>query len=70
MMETTPRLFIYTSPILKNMYTIQPMAKFTYSTYVLLDAIKQVMSEEEFNELRIKLRGCKIKQIGDDKNKI
>lgn len=69
-MGNTPRLFIYTSPILKNMYTIQPMVKFSYSTYVLLDAIKQVMSEEEFNELRIKLRGCKIKQIGDDKDKI
>ena len=52
------------------MYTIQPMAKFSYSTYVLSDAIKQLMSEDELNELRINLRGCKIKQIGDDKNKI
>lgn len=63
MIETTPRLFIYTSPILKNMYTIQPMAKFPSNTYVLLDAIKQVMSEEEFNELRVKIRGCRLKQI-------
>lgn len=45
------------------MYTIQPMAKFPSNTYVLLDAIKQVMSEEEFNELRVKIRGCRLKQM-------
>lgn len=62
MEEYSPRTFIYTSPILKNIYTIQPMAKFPYNTYVSLEAVKNCLEEEAFNELKLRLREYKCRQ--------
>lgn len=66
-------IFIYTSPILKNMYTIYPMAKFPYETYVSLEAVKNCLEEDTFNELKLRLRGYKCKTLNrqnDGKNKV
>lgn len=64
--NSTPKTFIYTSPILKNMYMEHPMMKFRSDTYVLLDAIKNCLSEEEYKELRLKLRGYR-RENGENK---
>jgi hypothetical protein len=65
--SNSPKTFIYTSPILKNMYTEHPMMKFHNDTYVLLDAIKNCLSEEGYKKLRLKLRGYRRE---NDENKI
>lgn len=73
MEEGETRTFIYTSPMLKNMYTIYPMAKFPSDTYVSLEAVKNCLEEDTFNELKLRLRGykCKIINTKDDgENKI
>lgn len=64
--SNSPKTFIYTSPILKNMYTEHPMMKFHSDTYVLLDAIKKCLNEEEYKELRLKLRGYR-RENGENK---
>lgn len=69
-MELNKPTYIYTSSILGSMYTLHPMMKFDYSTYVSLDAVKHCMGKEEFKELKAKLRGYNCKINKDDKAKI
>lgn len=50
------KTYIYINDVFKHTWTEEPMRAFPSYTYVSLEAIKNVLTDEEFKELRIKLR--------------
>lgn len=66
MKEDEVKTYIYTSPVLNHIYTFHPMMKFPSHTYISEEAIKECLSEEEFKELKLKLRKYKRKKQDDD----
>jgi hypothetical protein len=50
--------YIYTNDIIGNIWTESPMVNFpkTSHTYVSLEVLKEILSEDEFKELQLKIR--------------
>lgn len=52
------RKYIYINDALKNIWTEYPMMNFpnTSHTYISLEVLKNILSEDEFKELQLKIR--------------
>ena len=50
--------YIYINDALKNIWTEYPMMNFpnTSHTYISLEVLKNILSEDEFKELQLKIR--------------